>query len=45
LLQFEITDHVGQRTVVTFSKVRSDQQIPASAFELDLPESTDVVRG
>ncbi len=45
LSQLEITDHVGQRTRVTFSEIRSQQQIPASAFELDLPADTDVVRG
>ena len=45
LSQLEITDHVGQRTQVTFSEVRSRQNIPASAFELDLPANTDVVRG
>jgi outer membrane lipoprotein carrier protein len=45
LSQLEITDHVGQRTRVTFSQVRSGEKIPASAFELVLPENTDVVRG
>jgi outer membrane lipoprotein-sorting protein len=45
LSQLEITDHVGQRTRVTFSEVRSQQNIPASVFELDLPANTDVVRG
>ena len=45
LSQLEITDHVGQRTRVTFSEVRSRQNIPASVFELDLPANTDVVRG
>ena len=45
LSQLEITDHVGQRTRITFSEVRSQQNIPASAFELDLPANTDVVRG
>ena len=45
LSQLEITDHVGQRTQITFSQIRSKQKIPASAFKLDLPENTDVVRG
>ena len=45
LSQLEFTVHVGQRTRVTFSEVRSQQNIPASAFELDLPANTDVVRG
>ena len=45
LSQLEITDHVGQRTLVTFSGIRSRQKIPASTFELDLPANTEVVRG
>lgn len=45
LTQLEITDHVGQRTLVTFSGIRSRQKIPASTFELDLPANTEVVRG
>ena len=45
LSQLEITDHVGQRTQITFSQIRSKQKIPASAFKLNLPENTDVVRG
>ena len=45
LSQLEITDHVGQRTLVTFSGIRSRQKIPAGTFELDLPANTEVVRG
>ena len=45
LLELEITDHVGQRTQVTFSGILSQQNIPASTFELDLPANTDVLRG
>jgi outer membrane lipoprotein carrier protein len=45
LSQLEITDHVGQRTRITFANVRSAVEMPFSTFELDLPAGTDVVRG
>jgi len=42
--QLVIKDEVGQITSVVFTNVDKQVQVPASMFEFDVPEGTDIIR-
>ena len=45
LQAMRLEDSLAQRTELEFGNVRINEQVPDAAFELDYPESVDVIQG
>lgn len=45
LQAMRLEDSLAQRTELEFGNVRINEQVPDGAFELDYPESVDVIQG
>lgn len=45
LKQMVLFDQFGQRTVIRFSNMRVNEQIPAADFRFEAPPGVDVIRG